>query len=127
MAGKKGMGIGNLNAAVYPHRSYLRRRVVPKRYKGVVRLGDECIAKIVSDLPEMTGKEQMVAEAVKVLWTCAMLGLSEAKERGFVVMKPDGTWDFQEGIKAVAGFIDKAIKGMVTLGLERKAGLLNDT
>lgn len=126
MAGKKGQGIGNLNAVKFPHRSYLKRRVVPKRYHGVLRLGEECLAKIQSDLPDMTGKEQMVAEGVKILWTCALLGLAEAKERGFTTTKPDGSWDFQPGMMAAGGFIDKAIKGMVALGLQRRAKEVTD-
>jgi hypothetical protein len=125
MAGKKGQNKGNLNAAKHPHRIYLRRRVVPKQFQGVLRLGDECEAKIKADLPDMSGKESMVAEGVKILWTCAMLGLAEAKERGFVITKPDGGWDFQEGMKTAGVFIDRANKGMVALGLKRRAKLLS--
>jgi hypothetical protein len=117
--------VGNTNACRHPYKTYLKRRVVPKRHQGVLRLGDDALAKIRSDLPEMTGKQELVAEGIKILWTCGLLGLAEAKERGFIITKPDGSWDFQDGLKAAGSFIDKAIKGLAALGLERKAKLLN--
>jgi hypothetical protein len=125
MAGKKGMNKGNMNAVRHPHKVFLRRRVVPDGYGWALRLGENCMGRIKSDLPDMSGKQELVAEGVNMLWTCALLGLAEAKERGFITAKADGTWDFQEGMKTAAGFIDKAIKGLVALGLERKAKLLN--
>jgi hypothetical protein len=121
------MNRGNCNATKHPQNTYLKRRVVPSRYHGVLRLGDECEAKCKADLLDMTGKQSLVVEGIKILWVCAMLGLAEAKEKGFTVTKPDGTWDFQEGTKTAAGFIDKAIKGLTVLGLERKAKMLNGT
>jgi hypothetical protein len=123
MAGKPGRSgpVGNTNATKHPYRTYLRRRVVPVRHRGVLRLGEECLAKIQSDLPDMSGKEEMVAEGVKILMTCGLLGLAEAKERGFITTLPDGSWDFQPGLKAAGSFLDKAIKGLVALGLDRRA------
>ncbi len=125
MAGKKGMGTGNTNACKHPYRTYLKRRVVPKQHHGVLRLGDDILGKIRSDLPELSGKQELVAEGVKILWTCGLLGLAEAKERGFITTKSDGSWDFQEGMKTAGSFLDRAIKGLVALGLERRAKQLN--
>ncbi len=125
MAGKKGMNKGNLNATKHYHRVYLRRRVVPEGYGWAIRLGENCLERIKSDLPDMSGKEELVAEGVNLLWTCAVLGLAEAKQRGFIVTKPDGSWDFQEGMKSAGSFIDRAIKGLVALGLERRAKVLD--
>jgi len=85
-----------------------------------VRLGENCLQRIKSDLPDMSGKEELVAEGVNMLWTCALLGLAEAKEKGFIVTKADGGWDFQEGMKTAGTFLDRAIKGLVSLGLGRK-------
>ena len=121
MAGKKGMGTGNMNAVKHPHRTYLKRRVVPDGYGWAVRLGEDCLARIKSDMPAMSGKEELVAEGINMLWTCALLGLAEAKAKRFIVAKADGEWDFQEGVKAAGGFLDKAIKGLVALGLERRS------
>src|SRR5262245_48795088 len=104
------MNKGNLNAVKHSYRSYLRKRVVPKKHRGILRLGDDCLQKIKSDLPDMTGKEELVAEGVRILWSAGLLGLAEAHEHGFIVKKLNGEWDFQEGLKAAGGFIDKAIK-----------------
>jgi hypothetical protein len=121
MAGKKGMGLGNMNASKHPHRTFMKRRVVPTKYRWVISPGENCMEKIQSDLPDMTGKEQLVAEAVQTSWTCMLLGLAEAKERGFIIALPDGGWDFQQGVKSAGIFLDRAIKGMIALGLERRA------
>ena len=75
----------------------------------------------------MTGKEKLVAESVKILMTCGLLGLTEAKEQGFIVTQPDGQWDFQPGLKSAGSFLDKAMKGLTALGLARRAKLMGPT
>ena len=121
MAGIRGRSgpVGNTNACKHPYKTYLKRRVVPKRYQGVVRLSEDCLASIQSDLPDMTGKQKLVAEGIKLMWTCGLLGLAEARDRGFIVTNLDGSWDFQEGVKSAGTFIDRAMKGLVSLGLEK--------
>ena len=128
MAGVKGKSgpVGNTNACRHPYKTYLKRRVVPQRHYGVVRLGEDCLAKITSDLPDMTGKQKLVAEGIKLMWTCGLLGLAEARDRGFIVTKPDGSWDFQEGVKSAGTFIDRAMKGLVSLGLAKRTGEIAD-
>jgi hypothetical protein len=93
----------------------------------VLSPGEQCMEKIKSDLPNMSGKEELVAEGVTMLWTCALLGLAEAKDQGFIVMLPGGGWDFQPGLKAAGGFLDRAVKGLVALGLERRAKSIGGT
>ena len=127
MAGKKGMNKGNMNAVRHPHKVFLRRRVVPDGYGWAVRLGENCLERIKEDLPNMSGKESLVAEGANMLWTAALLGLSEAKQKGFIVIHPDGQWDYQEGAKTAAGFLDRAIKAMALLGLKRRAKQLNNS
>lgn len=128
MAGVKGRSGPpmNTNAVKHPHRTYMKRRVVPEQYRWVLSPGDKLIGKIKSDLPNMSGKEELVAEGVAMLWTCALLGLAEAKDRGFIVALPGGGWDFQPGLKSAGGFLDKALKGLVSLGLGRRAQLVDD-
>jgi len=122
MSGRKGRSgpPKNCNATRHPYRTYLKRQVVPKQYHTILRLGEDCERKIRSDLPEMSGKEELLTEGIKILWTCGLLGLAEAKEKGFITTKADGAWDFQDGMKSAGSFIDKAIKGLVALGLERR-------
>src|SRR5262249_52886573 len=92
---------------------------VPAKYRWVLQLSDDCLEQIKSDLPNMSGKEKKMAEGINLLWTCAMLGLAEAKERGFTVDLPNGGWDYQPGVKTAGGFLDKAMNGMKALGLKR--------
>jgi len=129
MAGVKGRSGPpmNTNAVKHPHRTYMKRRVVPAQYRWVLSPGDKLIEKIKSDLPNMSGKEELVAEGVAMLWTCALLGLAEAKDRGFIVEVAGGGWDFQPGLKSAGGFLDKALKGLVSLGLGRRAKVVEST
>jgi hypothetical protein len=120
------MGRGNTNAVKHVHKTYLRRRVIPAKYRWVLQLSDDCMTKIRSDLPEMTGKEEKVAEGINLLWACALLGLAEAKERGYIVDLPNGQgWDFQPGLKSAGGFLTRAIKGLTALGIHRRAKVLD--
>ena len=116
----------NTNAVKHPHRSYMKRRVVPEQYRWVLSPGEKLIEKIKSDLPNMGGKEELAAEGVAMLWTCALLGLAEAKDRGFIVALPGGGWDFQPGLKTAGTFLDRALKGLVSLGLGRRAQLVDE-
>jgi hypothetical protein len=117
----------NTNAVKHPHRTYMKRRVVPEQYRWVLSPGDKLIEKIKSDLPNMSGKEELVAEGVAMLWTCALLGLAEAKDRGFIVALPGGGWDFQPGLKTAGTFLDKALKSLVAMGLGRRAKVVEST
>jgi hypothetical protein len=63
---------------------------VPPAYGWVIPLGDNCLERIKSDLPDMSGKQALVAESVNMLWCCALLGLAEAREKGFIVAKAEG-------------------------------------
>ena len=129
MGGLKGRSgpPGNSNAVKHPYRTYMKRRVVPEQYRWVLSPGDKLMEKIKSDLPNMSGKEELVAEGVAMLWTCALLGLAEAKGRGFIVALPDGGWGFQPGLKSAGSFLDKALKSLVSLGLERRAKVVSGT
>ena len=108
--GRKGKGVGNLNAArsVLPALKRLRQgKPLPASLARVAALADREAELLISDKggrDAMTGGEQLMLGIWRTARTAVLLILNELVERGAVAVD-NGTWDLQPGVARLAKFL----------------------
>ncbi len=125
MAGKKGSGVGNLNAMRHPWRVLWRRGVLPTKYawmRPVLEAFGDGLIQDHGGADEVTTAKRALIEAAQIARGCATIIMAEAAEHGFVLPGENGKgWDLHPGVKELAKFLHLLRNTLTDLGLERRA------
>jgi hypothetical protein len=121
MAGKPGMGRGNLNASVHPWTSFWRRRALKPENRWVLAVMSDYEEGLKSDHPEMSEGEKRIAELASTSRACLLLVLQECRAQGFVRQLHGGSWDLAPGAKEMVRFMSLERQALHSLGLKRTA------
>ena len=128
MGGKPGRSgpPGNLNAAKYPWRTFLRRRALRKAEKWVLPILEGYPSGLLSDKPDASEAERRCIEVAQIARGASMLILAEAARSGFI-QQVDGSWDLAPGAKELGKFLSIERSCLQTLGMARRAKPLGGT
>jgi hypothetical protein len=119
MAGKKGMGLGNMNAARHPWRSFWKRKALRAADRWILPVIQTYASGLASDKPNLTEAEARLIEIGQISRGASMLILAEAARSGFI-HKENGSWDLSPGAKELARFLSIERSALQTLGLGRR-------
>jgi len=125
VAGKKGMGLRNLNASRFGWRSFWRRRALKAEDKWILPTVESYATGLASDKPGLTEAESRLIEIGQIARGASMLILAEAARSGFI-QKIDGTWDLAPGAKELAKFLTVERGALKVLGLDRRTRPIDD-
>jgi len=121
VAGKKGMGLGNMNAASHPWRTFWRRKALKTSHRWVLPVLEGYASSLASEKGDITQAEMRVIEAAQISRGCTMLILAECADKGLMRKLPDGSWDLSAGAKELSRYLSVELKALALLGLERRA------